>query len=494
MNSTSGARVSIVRASDATKNDGSTVMEEIFADAIAWDGQYDDATAWEDAVYTLLRRASNDLSQGLGTVRSLCVSGTSASCLMVDANGAVTRTARMYDYNALQSSTPEHEDIVERVLKALDRYAPKRHTARAGTGSLAKLLSWMLQEPPKDGEALCHQADYISMKLRSEPDQARASIVSDWHNTLKCGYNVRDLEWPAWVLGCLQQAAGIPMKDAAAILPSPVVAPGGPVGTVSASLAQEFGLSPDTMVVGGTTDSNAAFFAAVGGTQAAMGTAVTSLGSTLAMKQLSSTFVEDATRGVYSHRFPTTTTTATTATTTTTTTTDGDDDDGTAAQSANEAWLVGGASNVGCAVLRSQDFSNQELQELSTQMDSTKDLPLSYYPLVKKGERFPTADAEKLPVLEPKPATRVEYLQAILEGISNVERDGFSVLGELGATPSIPSTVWTCGGGSRNDAWTAIRQRKLRECFETDDIVVARAPNTEASYGAAVLAASSFLS
>lgn len=63
----------------------------------------------------------------------------------------------------------------------------------------------------------------------------------------------------------------------------------------------------------GTTDSIAAFLAA--GVDAP-GQAVTSLGSTLAIKLLSETRVDDARYGVYSHRL-------------------------------GDSWLVGGASNTG---------------------------------------------------------------------------------------------------------------------------------------------------
>jgi len=52
--------------------------------------------------------------------------------------------------------------------------------------------------------------------------------------------------------------------------------------------------------------------------------------------------------------------------------------------------------------------------------------------------------------------------------------------------------VYTSGGGSKNDAWMAMRQTMLSEAFG-HDVVVTRAPNTEASYGAALLAASTFL-
>lgn len=46
-----------------------------------------------------------------------------------------------------------------------------------------------------------------------------------------------------------------------------------------------------------------------------------------------------------------------------------------------DLWLVGGASNVGCAVLRELGFSNEELERLSLDIDPDSDSPLRYYPL-----------------------------------------------------------------------------------------------------------------
>ena len=87
----------------------------------------------------------------------------------------------------------------------------------------------------------------------------------------------------------------------------------------------------------------------------APGQAVTSLGSTLAIKLLSDTPVEDSNRGIYSHRL-------------------------------GDRWLVGGASNVGCAVLRQEQFSEQELVELSAQIDPSQDSKCGFYPLLKVRE------------------------------------------------------------------------------------------------------------
>ena len=86
--------------------------------------------------------------------------------------------------------------------------------------------------------------------------------------------------------------------------------------------------------------------------------AVTSLGSTLAIKLLSERRVpDDARYGLYSHRL-------------------------------GAGWLVGGASNTGGAVLR-RHFTDDQLAALSKRMDPGTPTGLDYYPLNTPGERFP---------------------------------------------------------------------------------------------------------
>jgi sugar (pentulose or hexulose) kinase len=156
-----------------------------------------------------------------------------------------------------------------------------------------------------------------------------------------------------------------------------------------------------------------------------------------------------------------------------------------------EAWLIGGASNVGCAILRQDGFSNEELRTLSEEIDPNSDSSYTYYPLTKRGERFPFADSTKEPVLTPKPDSRKDYLHGILQGIGDVEREGYRALGEQGADPSMPTTVMTAGGGSANSMWMKLRERRLQDLCGAR-VEVRRATNTEASYGAALLAAASF--
>jgi xylulokinase len=481
---TSGARISVIEASSSSSDDDDTTTDtllgykEVYTQAIPWSekGTYDDPDAWIQAIETLLSGAQQGLGESgnnnnnnLQSVVSICVSGTSASCLLMDRSTLqVTRSARMYNYNVMAAAGDGGADdettstFGTQAVALLDQYAPPRHTARAPTGSLAKLLAWQIESPLQKEEVLCHQSDFISTRLLGNA----SPVKSDWHNCLKLGYDVRQNKWPEWIESCLI-SAGIsnPLGGENGVIPLQVVSPGQPIGTISSEMSELLGLPKNTVLVGGTTDSNAAFFAAAG-TKPSFGTAVTSLGSTLAMKQLSQTYVEDADRGVYSHRFP------------------------TFSNEKEQAWLVGGASNVGCAVLRKLEFGNDELDQLSKEIDPMTDSPLSYYPLTKKGERFPVADGNKEPVLEPVPASRKEYLHGILQSIGDVERDGFLVLQELGAPP--PSVVWTCGGGSRNDMWSKMRERRLAASFGGENVSVRRADCTEASFGAALLAAATF--
>jgi sugar (pentulose or hexulose) kinase len=375
----------------------------------------------------------------------------------------------MYNYDIAANASPGKDEFSQQALDCINQHVPPKHTARARTGSLAKLIAWSYESPLKDSEVLCHQSDFISMVLMEESNV----VKSDWHNCLKLGYDVRNKCWPDWMEKCLQ-GAGIanPLHKDHGAIPMQVVSPGMPLGTISTTMAERLGLPTDTIIVGGTTDSNAAFIAAAG-TEKSFGTAVTSLGSTTAIKLLSRQYVEDADRGVYSHRFPSFV--------------DDNESTTTAENDDTDAWLVGGASNVGCIVFRALSFSNEELEELSKSIDPMTTSPLEYYPLVKMGERFPVVDSTKEPILDPVPDSRVEYLHGLLQSIAMVEMKGFESLKQLGAP--LPKIVWSCGGGSKNEVWSRIRQRILAENLGISDIKVLKADNTEASFGAALLAA-----
>ena len=482
---TSGARISVIEKDDSSSKQ---VYKELHSDAVLYK-EYDDPAAWNEAIDKLLMKTPEEL---LSTTKAICVSGTSASCLLADKiSGKPTRglKAKMYNYDITQETDVSIDKHITptagiQAKEWIDKYAPKNHVTRGNTSALSKLLHYHASHPIQSNEKLAHQSEYVANTFfLAEPKKCGAGLdkntrhyVSDWHNILKLGYDVQKLEYPSWMKECFEDI-GINMNF---VLPD-VVAPGQKIGCISKNVAEKYGICKDAVIVGGTTDSNAAFIAAAAANEMPKyGTAVTSLGSTLAIKMLSKTPVEDSARGVYSHRFP---------------------DLCCGGSPTNEdkkdtdLWLVGGASNVGCAILRKEEFSNDELVQLSKDMDVSSDSSLSYYPLLKKGERFPIADSEKMPCLEPKSEDRQKYLKGILQGIARVEVTGFEVFDELGAIPSFPNIVMTAGGGSKNEKWSQMRERMLRESKSegSSHVRVLRAENAEASFGAAILAASSFV-
>lgn len=364
---------------------------------------------WQQALRELTAAIPPDLRQRIAAI-ALC--GTSGTSLLCDESGRPVLPAILYND--------------ARAAKQAERI-PSTSAAANASSSLAKLL-WLLDRPEAcDGRYFLHQADWIAFQLHGTPG------LSDYHNSLKLGYDAEKLAYPDW----MHQA------DYAALLPQ-VLEPGTVFGTVTPLAASLFDLPQDCVVRAGTTDSIAAFFASGASLP---GQAVTSLGSTLVLKLLSCVRVESYEHGVYSHR-------------------------------CGNMWLAGGASNCGGTVLE-RLFGRERLEALSAQLKPDQLTGLDYYPLPAPGERFPVNDSALVPRLDPRPESDAIYLQGLLESFARIESAGYRLLEKLGATPV--QEVLTAGGGSGNAAWTQIRAQTL-------GVPVAAAQHTEAAYGAARLA------
>ncbi|XP_071935392.1 D-ribulose kinase-like isoform X2 [Coffea arabica] len=370
--------------------------------------------SWKKTLFSLLEDVPVSLRSNIA---SISVDGTSATTMIIDGKTGES-LSKPFLYN---DSCPDALPLVKSI-------APENHTVCIGSSTLCKLVSWWNScGSNKDSVVLLHQADWLSWLLHGKLG------VSDYNNALKVGYDPEIDSYPPWLLA----------QPYSFVLPS-VQAPGTPIGYMKEDVRTNFGFSENCVICTGTTDSIAAFLAARA-TQP--GKAVTSLGSTLAIKLLSTRRIEDSRYGVYSHRL-------------------------------DDKWLVGGASNTGGAVLR-QMFTDDQLEKLSEKINSSEASPLDYYPLLSVGERFPVADPDMQPRLHPRPESDVEYLHGILESIARIEAKGYNLLKDLGATPV--EEVFTAGGGSKNDKWIKIRERVL-------GLPVHKALQTEACYGAALLA------
>ena len=366
---TSGARAVVVDASGDVRHESVAKYPPIVDGGKGGDGIPDGgwAEAWRGALWTLLDRVPSEVSS---RVAAVAVDGTSGTVLMVDgATGEPIYPPMLYN-----EKRPD-------AMPAVEAMAPEGHTVRSATSALCKLHSWWTEQASASatsGAKLLHHADWIAFLLHGEMG------VTDHNNALKLGFDpAGEGSYPSWLSGA----------PYASTLPARVLPPGTRAGTVASAEARSR-LPEGCVVVAGTTDSVAAFVAA---RCTSPGDCVTSLGSSLALKMVSETRVDDSAKGVYSHRLC------------------GD-------------WLVGGASNLGGWLLRSY-FTDDELATLTERMDvertDSDDVP-DYFPGVLMG--FGLTVEEASAALQPRPDDDVAFLRAILESIAGVEARSYAAL------------------------------------------------------------------
>jgi sugar (pentulose or hexulose) kinase len=407
-------------------NDGDEelVYQQITFDSIPkpHDGRNEqDPNIWLQHLDDLISEISRSLKQletGY-TIKSIAIDGTSSTLIACKKDGTALSPAMMYND---QQSQQQAEKI--------SRFAPAQSAVHGASSSLAKAL-FLLEKYPET-EIFCHQADWLSASLTGQ------YAISDENNCLKMGYDSQSQSWPRWLQENNENAV-LPAE----LLPT-VVAPGTQLGKIKPALIKKYQLDENCSLVSGTTDSNAAVLA-TGANK--LGDAVTSLGSTLVIKLFSDKPLFNPEYGIYSHRL-------------------------------NGHWLVGGASNSGGNVLL-QHFTQEQLDTMTSQLTPEHSTGLNYYPLPSTGERFPINDSKKQNNINPRPESDTIFFQGLLEGIANIEAEGYKKLHSLGATR--PQRIFTAGGGNKNPAWNTIRER-------ISGIEVIKATHSEASYGSALLA------
>lgn len=377
-----------------------------------------DAKAWWTATKQCLHKLNATLREAghsPADVTGLAVDGTSGSMVLTDGDLTPVSEALMYNSKGFGAEAARIADV-----------APARHITQGSNSALGRAMRLCATADGRPRH-LMHQADFIAAKLTG-----RAG-VSDPNNALKTGYDPETGAWPEWI-GALIDPALLPR----------CVPVGTPVAEVAPRVAAALGLPKHAVVHAGTTDSIAAFLASA---PLRPGVAVTSLGSTLAIKILSETRLDDPEMGLYSHRV-------------------------------GNVWLAGGASNTGGAVLAAY-FDMADLARLSDKIDLSQPSGLDYYPLLTPGERFPVNDPELPPRLDPRPVEDHLFLQGMLEAMARIEADCYRVIETRGGP--FPTRVLTAGGGAQNPVWTALRAEAL-------GVAPQIASEPEASVGVAKLA------
>lgn len=424
------------------------VVDVIEGRKVRWDG-CGSVKEWEAG----LREVVGGIPEGVRQkVVRVGVDGTSGTVVW---NGG--EDVKRYDY-------AEGKDIVREMTERWERFGGgvgRGGAALSSTSSLAKVVAWRRERGGGGSTKVKHQADVVTEWLLGRES---SPAVTDWNNALKMGYDVVGEEWPAWV----EDLVGKEML-------MEVVRPGSVLGVADAI----WGFEDSCQVVAGTTDSIAAFVAS-GGNDRGVGTACTSLGSTLALKLLSDVRVDRPEMGIYSHRYYLDDE-------------NGDDSGGGgggAERTKRPLFLVGGASNVGGRTLRDLGFTSQMLRELSYRIDLTvpfRDGTELLYPLPPGtvGERFPLYDPDRRPELHldgrfASPVTdNPKYLRAVFESIAEIERTGYEAFAHLGAPH--PVHIFSSGGGAHNPTYTNIRAQRIQ-------VPISKAEHVDACIGAALLA------
>ncbi|MFJ6011572.1 FGGY-family carbohydrate kinase [Streptomyces sp. NPDC092952] len=339
---------------------------------------------WWTALCAATRQALGDAP----APRALAVCATSGTVLLADRAGRPLTPGVMYD---------DGRAVAE--------------AARAGTPPSWALprAMWLLREHggAADGTVrITHQADSVLTRLAGTP------LPTDSSHALKTGYDLARQEWPR------RRFAKLGLPDA--LFPD-VVRPGTLIGEVGRAAAEETGIPAGTPLVAGMTDGCAAQLASG---SLAVGSWNSVLGTTLVLKGVTSSPVEDPAGVVYSHRAP----------------------DG--------SWLPGGASGVGGGALTAA-FPGVDPARMDEAARSCEPARVVAYPLVATGERFPFVAPEATGFLIGEPASDAEHWAALLTGVGLVERLCLDYLDLLGAQTYDRLTF--TGGAVRSGHWSRLR-------------------------------------
>ncbi len=300
----------------------------------------------------------------------------------------------------ISEALPYYMECIEQKAKIL-QLVPDNQVDMVGS-SFARALQLISQNGMNS--ILRHQADWMS-----------GWFIDDWRygeesNNLKLGWNPIKSCWP-------KAFANLAWRES---LPK-VVKTGQVIGKLSSAKARILGLPQSMLIIAGTTDSNAAVITA----NPTPEEGITVLGSTIVLKRFVETPLKGA--GITNHRIC-------------------------------DHWLAGGSSNAGGAVLK-KFFSEQQIKELSKQINPEVDSNIKLRPLPFAGERFPINDPTLQPILGPRPVSDSLYLHALLESLAEIEAQGWRRLVDLGA--EMPKRIVTIGGGASNPQWKRLRERKI---------------------------------
>ena len=433
---TSGVRCLVVDEAGRTVAQGSAPLPAPKVEVLRHE---QDAELWWTGTTDALKRTCKNLRANGGrpeNILALSVDATSGTIVPVDERLKPLRLGIMYNDVRAHEEAERLNTMGEETLVKLGY----RFNASFG---LAKILWLIHNEPDVIEKAYCvvHQSDFITSRL-SKARNSYGMCLSDESNALKSGYDIVAHRWPDYL-----SRTGIDVAK----LPE-IKKIGQSLGTVSKDVAEDLGLNPECVIVGGMTDGTAGCVAS-GANR--VGDMNTTLGTTIVWKMMASSMVCDPEGRLYSHRHP------------------------------GGGFLPGSAGNAGGDGLSSffRVGPNDMAAHLSGLAAGIRPGPPTgtiTYPLSSPGERFPFVDSNFEPFTTAPRQDETLMYRSCLEGIACIERWGYEVANELGAETG--GEVWTTGRGASIDPWLQIRADILNR-------PVCRASRPESAYGTALVAA-----
>ncbi|MDN5288320.1 MAG: carbohydrate kinase [Mucilaginibacter sp.] len=383
--------------------------------------------AWWEAC----SRSLSDLLQSkeakavIDHIVAITVTSTSGTVIPLDQDNAPLHNAIMYSDSR---SVKQAGECTEAALK----YHNTGYTAFNFSTGLAKMV-WFLETYPEKAKKIgkwIHAADFVTGML------SNVWGITDHTNAFKSGYDVSKYEWPDYLY------TKLPLKKE--WLPQ-VVSSGTVIGSISKTIADDFGLPQAIKVTAGITDGCASQIAS-GAINP--GEWNTTIGTTMVIKGVTQNEVPDLYGRLYSHRHPA------------------------------GYWMPGGASNTGADWVTNEfgdDLVN--LNALASLLIPTRHIA---YPLRQNGERFPFI-APQARGFEPEGLTRAERFTANMEGVAYLERYAYEMIEQLSGEKV--NAIYTAGGASNSDTWLAIRSNVLNK-------PIYKMKHVSGAVGAAILAAS----
>ena len=383
---------------------------------------------WQAAAEAAIRDCAARLrAQGVpaSEVRAISIDGTSGTILALDADHRPLTNGIMYN-------DPRARAEAARVHAALAGQEARLGYRFGASFSLPRIL-WVRDNLPEiyaKTALFAHQSDYVAGLLCGE------YAVSDYSNALKTGFDLLEGRWPAEIEGLGIDPAKLPR----------VVRPGEPIARVTREAAERLGLSPETWVVGGSTDGYASALAA-GAVKPGRWASI--IGTTFVLKGVTERLALDPSGASYSHRLP------------------------------SGAWLLGGAGNIGGRTLNAA-AAGRDFDALNAEAEGLIPTGVRCYPLPGKGERFPFVDPDCRPFYVGDVFGGRLY-PAVMEGVAFAEKLALDRMAKLGCP--VGDTLFAAGGACRSDLWLRIRASVLNRQIRVPEVV-------DAAMGSALLAAS----